>query len=157
MTDSDIREIFSRFENLNLFNLRHSLVLGRFAMGSWAKMVFGLDRRVDVCPLGHGRYMVGGVPVFRESYAESLFRNWFDGHMWSEESAADRVRRLLSIVSDILKERVDDAEAIQSMICEGQNVVESDCLSTAADAIRNRAVYVVVQPGVMSGAVSVFA
>ena len=130
MTDSQLRDIFSRFESLNLVNLRHSLVSDKYAIGGWSSINVSLNYvRIDLCPLGHGQCLIGVCVDPDELLCDSnrAFWRWFDGvtpgvfHL--KDDTRCRVARLLRVIDDIWRERLDDANCVQNVIRQDHGFV----------------------------------
>ena len=121
MNDSELRDIFSRFQNLNLLNLRGNLRSGRIHRGGYWSV-----HTLNLCPIAHG--WTGGVMwgqgrIFGVVPNElaSRFVEWFDDQTLGNYDGI--VRRLLQIVESIWRERLADAVALQSVI---QGVYHTD-------------------------------
>jgi hypothetical protein len=117
VTKGDIKEIFARFENLNLRVLIENVSCGQVAFGSWI-----VRSEPDVlCPIAHG----WPCNVYQSTDAVTLFAGIpsMDGERflaWWDGIDEDAARRLLSEALDELwAERVEDAEAVQAVIEEG--------------------------------------
>ena len=121
MTNEQLKDIFGRFDNLNLVTLIGNLEEGRVIRYHWRQGSF-------MCPLWHqlggsaeagsllGNSSSGGsfaqaAGLVDEETATS-FISWWD-------SRENKQGRLLETVREIFDERLQDADAVQSVL-EGQ-------------------------------------
>lgn len=140
MTNQQLHDIFSRFQNLNLLFLIRDLELNQAARGTWVRTDYVDDRQI--CPLAHGwRFcrlwgLVGGdwnealqpwadyTGNGWEGTKAGEFPMWWDlvaledRHLKDGEWPAEATRRrnqLLQVLQDIYAERLADAEVVQAI------------------------------------------
>lgn len=140
-----IKRIFSRFENLNLIVLAEDLRRNKVLFGDWIRYEWKWDKAkglVDksehkiVCPVAHGwqgfpASITDDTQLKKEWASLSLlagvtseeaatFTDWWDDYT-GESSKRSKRRRLLSIIQEIISERKENADVVQSVITEGGN------------------------------------
>ena len=134
------RDLFARFQNLNLLVLIQDLRRGLAARGNW----LSLDR---LCPVAHG--MADGAKVEHLEYLNHA-RNFHTACDFaarelaiSGDAVSDFVRRwddspattwLLDELEQIWLERLADAEAVQSVLCLDADVEMGDADRSAGGA-----------------------
>lgn len=121
MQVNEIRDIFSRFQNLNLLFLIEDLRRGRVVFEDWWCQ-WKRTEQIDFCPLSHGA-SGSVIDISQYSCAAKLtgvstefceqFANW-----WDDGSSHKKRRRLhlLKILQSIYAERLADADAVQSVL-----------------------------------------
>lgn len=114
MTDDKIRDIFSRFEHLNLIVLIEDLGRGIYAIGNFLQKD---ELGTRMCPLQHGWSGRGLIN------ANWCFIFWFDGAEETKETLVTRESRLARILKSILQERMDDADVVQGVIQGAEELV----------------------------------
>jgi hypothetical protein len=125
MTDlSKFRDLFARFQNVNLLALMRDLEEGRVIRNSWVR-----DGRM--CPISHGVCVVGEDDCLLVS-SRGLGKRWLDIHGFTSEWDWDvrptkdvgvlfdpdpnRVEALQALLQSIWDERLADADAVQQAI-----------------------------------------
>lgn len=124
-----IRKVFSGFHSLNLLFLLEDLRRDLVCRGSW------IGRDLSLCPVAHGwkrmalseerlcdesPCAIAGVPC-KEG---RQFVSWWDQGFWETPISTERDALLLSELTAMYRERLDDADAVQSVICQ-----EETCLT----------------------------
>ena len=118
MKREKIRELFSRFHNLNLLVLMEDLHDPSKNM-SWTVWVG--EGGIRTCPLAHGMSHLSKNQPCRMVFIESMrvppvevdhFTTWWD----QQHARIDRAAELLDILRDIWLERLADAEAVQDVM-----------------------------------------
>jgi hypothetical protein len=112
------REIFTRFQNLNIAILMEDLRRGLVAREEWISAPMSEDDLLILCPIAHS------------CRSFEHLRTWIEGttsEMTDANPAAFFVRdwdnydigtpKLLSILEEIWKERMEDADVVQA-VCE---------------------------------------
>src|SRR6266436_4400824 len=103
MNDNEIREIFSRFHNLNLLTLINNLKKKSVAGQAW------YWRNLNyMCPIAHGFCNYVKVPTLSQTPEIQNFVSWWDGCGYQQEPD-----RLLPILEFIWQERLEDAVVTQ--------------------------------------------
>lgn len=128
MTDDKIRDIFSRFQNLNLVFLIEDLKRGLVARSFWVAPREDHRAPTSTCPIAHGwsqarhdcRTMVVRLPyedIGPGLEAVSLGTEFI---IWWDEPDDHVARRslLIHILKGILQERMDDADAVQAITAQ---------------------------------------
>ncbi|MDE2020236.1 MAG: hypothetical protein KGJ13_07875 [Patescibacteria group bacterium] len=115
MTDAQLKNIFSRFQNLNLLFLIRDLELGLVAVGNYRDR---LREASILCPVAHGcdTYLgnagansVHACQIFQlPEEVLSEFLDW-----WDNQGNKRRWNRLLTVLRSIRHERTADADAVQ--------------------------------------------
>src|SRR5579871_361010 len=121
---ASIREVFGHFQNLNLLFLMQDLRDGRVARHAWLTMGF------DLCPVAHG--MQDGEQVKELVLAQAIFEldegcnhaaELLGAHpaavlrfvrRWDEEALLPDM--LLNQLEELWLERLEDAEAVQTLL-----------------------------------------
>lgn len=118
MTDAALRNIFSRFQNLNLVVLIRDLELGLVAVGHSRDRFGGAS---IICPVAHGcdifhGFYVGNMVIACQFFQlpEGMIASFLD--WWDGQGNKRRWNRLLSVLRSILAERQADADAVQGVI-----------------------------------------
>lgn len=131
-----IRDIFSRFQNLNLLTLMNNLRLKRVAFGGWQ------DDDGTMCPLSHGlgyqtqHWQDDLSKIFSISYSDIRDFVWlWDAPDLILAGRTDFLRRqkatnlLLRQLETIWQERLEDAEAMQEVLqAEPAQLQEAVCV-----------------------------
>lgn len=136
MSELEIKNIFSRFQNLNLRILVDDLKNGQCAVGDWVHLTKDSktwENITLICPLAHGFHhesSINKVQLALLSQQEQKiaseeigitrkqvkdFLNWYD-------YKNDSTNKLLPILESIWKERLEDADAVQNVITESEVV-----------------------------------
>ena len=120
-----VREIFGRFQNLNLLSLIHGLRDGDVDHGSWSD-----------CPVGYGLSYFAKRVLFQEhrnfcipareigcggkyvSQFVDSWDKWDKRDKWEWKWDKSRSIKLLTELEDIWQERLEDALAVQEFIGE---------------------------------------
>ena len=133
MTPEKFRDIFARFQNLNLLTLIEDLRVGKIAFGGWVCLLTHIDgigawptTDLLMCPLQHGMRHVHrpGRGLTDEVIMQNLgvtytladeFINW-----WDEATITKgyRKKQLLTLLKSIFAERLEDADAVQQVLEE---------------------------------------
>ena len=123
----ELNNIFSRFQNLNLLALINNLQKDHVSRGLWIRQA---DKEPStMCPLAHGTYpLTVNIGDRCENAAQRLSLSLstilrFIGQ-WDGEKLARF--RLLFVLEDIWKERLEDAETLQEVLQSAGSVKERE-------------------------------
>lgn len=120
MTKTELKNLFGRFENLNLRVLMDDVRTGNVAFEAWVYDVYPKIHFPKLCPVAHGwqqrcdtsetednLFAAAGVP----RWLGSRFIEW-----WDNESKDETKPFLLVALRELWDERLADAEAVQCLI-----------------------------------------
>ena len=128
-----MHDIFSRFRDLNLVTLITDLERYRVARGGW---ILSRPYGRDMCPVAHGwdkfirEGFIGGNCVCRHNEsakAIGISIGKIGDFTDSWDTLAITSQQLLTVLRDIWRERLADADAVQEVI----NQQEHECISSS--------------------------
>jgi hypothetical protein len=132
LAEQDIRDIFSRMQNLNLLCLIEDLRHDNVATRRWISPLSLYERHTSdasykLCPLAHGWPCAAqhnsDVQLFTaDAYGISRelvhsFTSWWDNNANVDYGNVDAQEKLILLLKSILAERQEDADAVQDACC----------------------------------------
>lgn len=135
------KDLFGRFQNLNLINLKIDLERREVPMGVWYFQGYnGFDFTTFICPMAHGIDCSVKIKederVIRESNWARRgwpvndvydFLHWWDGRSYLGGTKDERREKLTQLINSMWQERVDDADSVQEILEQEPLVEELPC------------------------------
>ena len=130
MLESELRHLFSRYQNLNLLALAGAIKAGNVGWGGFVREFTATDGEdVRMCPIAHGLARHVKSQRGTDCYAASgflpedhdmagAFWQWWDGIDEMRPVRPERRKLLLSVLESIYAERLEDALVVQE-VCAG--------------------------------------
>jgi len=144
------KDLFGRFQNLNLINLKIDLESHLVSMGMWAYKDLG---DIHMCPMAHGvdcsinRREVVDDKYKREAVWKSKgwpvsdiydFAFWWDGKSYLGGDYKERQEQLTQLINSMWQERLDDANTVQEILEQEPLVEELPCSSNVLIPLVNQ-------------------